>query len=431
MQIIGTILFVLSVFLFSPSIAQQRYVDSLFVVVQTDTNRVYATAPQLTSQYAGESATENVNLTMHVFQPANDAELRRPMLLCFHGGAFVSGTKEHDDMLAFCRQFASRGYVTASVQYRLGMNVVSAVSGTRSVYRALQDCRAAIRYIKHNAVQLKIDTAKIFALGSSAGGFIGLHTAYMNKESEKPASANAINNFPPTLDNGPDLGALDAIESIYRYGGMPNGVISLWGGLKDTILIEQTDTTPLFLVHGTSDNIVPFNVGTPFNLTTLPATYGSNPIHQRLSNLHIDHQTYFVDGAGHEFYGVTNGMWSPSPNAYWDTVVTKVTQFLYPRVVITSARREQYLPNIFVLYQNYPNPFNPTTTISYQLSAKDFITLNIFDILGREVATLLNEVKEAGNYSVKFDASKLSGGMYFAKLTTEHESQIKKILLIK
>src|SRR3989337_958058 len=109
MQIIGTILFVLSVFLFSPSIAQQRYVDSLFVVVPTDTNRVYATAPQLTSQYAGESATENVNLTMHVFQPANDTELRRPMLLCFHGGAFVSGTKEHDDMLAFCRQFASRG----------------------------------------------------------------------------------------------------------------------------------------------------------------------------------------------------------------------------------------------------------------------------------------------------------------------------------
>ncbi len=88
-------------------------------------------------------------------------------------------------------------------------------------------------------------------------------------------------------------------------------------------------------------------------------------------------------------------------------------------------------PKEFALAQNYPNPFNPTTAISYQLSANGFTTLKIYDAIGREVATLVNEVKEAGSYSAQFDGAKLSSGIYFAKLTSDKKTQMKKLLLLK
>jgi acetyl esterase/lipase len=410
--------------------AQQRYLDSMFAVQQTDADRIYASALQLRSPYAGESATQSVSLKMHIFQPVGDAALQRPMLLCFHGGAFVSGTKEHDDMMTFCRLFAAKGYVTATAQYRLGMNGLSAISGTRSVYRALQDCRALIRYVKHNAAALKIDTSKVFVLGSSAGGFIGLQAAYMNKASEKPSAANAVTNFPPTLDDGPDLGSLDAVEPQYAYDGMPDAVIALWGGVKDTVLIEASDGTPVLLVHGTSDAIVPFEVGPPFNLSSLPPTYGSSPIHRRLTNLGIPHSTYFVPGAGHEFYGVSNGMWNPAPNVYWDTVCVKVTQFLFPRVTSVAVEGFSSVPDKFELLQNYPNPFNPLTNVEFRLKVNSKVKLAIFDLLGREVAVLVNGEKEAGTYSVQWDASRFASGLYFCRFTADNFESTKRIVLL-
>jgi hypothetical protein len=88
-------------------------------------------------------------------------------------------------------------------------------------------------------------------------------------------------------------------------------------------------------------------------------------------------------------------------------------------------------PKEFALEQNYPNPFNPTTVISYQLPVSGNVSLKIFDILGKEVAVLVNEVKEAGSYSAQFDGTKLSSGLYFYKLTTNQFSSIRKMLLLK
>jgi hypothetical protein len=77
---------------------------------------------------------------------------------------------------------------------------------------------------------------------------------------------------------------------------------------------------------------------------------------------------------------------------------------------------KQIIPSDYTLYQNYPNPFNPATIISYQLPKDGVVTLKVFDILGREVESLLNSYKTAGKYSVSFDASKLASGIYFYQL---------------
>ena len=81
--------------------------------------------------------------------------------------------------------------------------------------------------------------------------------------------------------------------------------------------------------------------------------------------------------------------------------------------------------------QNYPNPFNPTTTISYALPKAGNVMLKVYDALGREVSTLVNTHQESGRYSVNFDASKLSSGMYIYKLTSGSFSEVKKMMLVK
>jgi hypothetical protein len=87
-------------------------------------------------------------------------------------------------------------------------------------------------------------------------------------------------------------------------------------------------------------------------------------------------------------------------------------------------------PVSFKLSQNYPNPFNPTTKISYALPKSGLVTLKVYDILGKEVAMLVNEVKNAGNYSVDFSASNFTSGVYFYKLESNGFSDIKKMMLI-
>ena len=87
--------------------------------------------------------------------------------------------------------------------------------------------------------------------------------------------------------------------------------------------------------------------------------------------------------------------------------------------------------NSFQLFQNYPNPFNPSTKIQYLLSSKQFVTLKVYDILGKEVSTLVNEEKPAGNYEVEFDGKELPSGIYFYKLKAGNYSETKKMLLMK
>ncbi len=99
--------------------------------------------------------------------------------------------------------------------------------------------------------------------------------------------------------------------------------------------------------------------------------------------------------------------------------------------MITSVKKGTQLPASFALFQNYPNPFNPTTTISYELSANSYVTLQVYDVLGREVATLMNERENAGSHNVRFDASKLPSGVYFYRLQAGSHTATKKLLLLK
>ncbi len=140
----------------------------------------------------------------------------------------------------------------------------------------------------------------------------------------------------------------------------------------------------------------------------------------------------------------TNGLIEGGPGVYsvGDTVVTirvddgrgrNDTQtynlHVHPSVGIDSENN--YLPQKFVLYQNYPNPFNPVTNIKYQIPELNYVTIKVYDVLGKEVATLVNEDKSVGSYEVEFDATVLPSSIYFYRLQAGSFVETKKMGLMK
>jgi len=100
--------------------------------------------------------------------------------------------------------------------------------------------------------------------------------------------------------------------------------------------------------------------------------------------------------------------------------------------IVTSVNSNtDQIPHSYTLEQNYPNPFNPTTIIKYQIPELSFVTIKIFDVLGSEVATLVNEEKPGGNYEVELDATNLSSGIYFYQLRVGDYVPVKKMVLLR
>ena len=326
-----------------------RYGKIVFDKSDTLKNIEYATAPllnnpvSLLSEYnihEGEAKTEMRPLYLDIFTPSGDTVKHRPAIIFMHSGGFLLGTRHNDDMIALCDSFARRGYVTTTIDYRIGMGAtinrifgiiigakVDEANGYRSFYRAMQDSRAAIRFLKQNAENYGIDTTKIFLYGSSAGAILSIQNLYLDKTAEIDSAAFKT----PSLGNPDTIG-------VSGFGAKANAVVALWGSLQKPELIED-EPTPVFLAHGTADDVVPFkkgkllgNIEIPISTIKLqlPDGYGSFCIDTALQNRGIPHQTYFVEGKKHEFYGVDTGEFpEDGPNAYWDTIIWKTSDFLF------------------------------------------------------------------------------------------------------
>ncbi len=105
--------------------------------------------------------------------------------------------------------------------------------------------------------------------------------------------------------------------------------------------------------------------------------------------------------------------------------------FVFTNATLGTGPVDEGLPEEFELRQNFPNPFNPTTNIGFEVGGSGFVSLKVFDILGREVATMVNEMRTAGIYTVRFDASNLSSGVYFYQLSSGSLNIRRKMILMK
>jgi len=101
------------------------------------------------------------------------------------------------------------------------------------------------------------------------------------------------------------------------------------------------------------------------------------------------------------------------------------------QIAVVTSVLDDVQPQRFVLLQNHPNPFNPTTDIQFSIASRHLTILKLYDVLGREVSTLVNEVKEPGTYNVQFDGSNLASGVYLYRLTAGDFVATRKVILMK
>ena len=177
-------------------------------------------------------------------------------------------------------------------------------------------------------------------------------------------------------------------------------------------------------VHGTSDPVVPFTSGT--SIFAGIYLYGSSTITARLRSLGVRSYIIPMPGVGHGFPS------DPVQNSFWtDTTIVTTARFFYPFVQPTAvALYADETPNNFTLYQNYPNPFNPSTTISFSVARASRVTLKVYDILGREIATLVDGVVGVGRHDVRWNAS-VAGGVYEYRLVANGSFTAKTMLLLR
>jgi len=157
------------------------------------------------------------------------------------------------------------------------------------------------------------------------------------------------------------------------------------------------------------------------------AAYYGNGIYclKNNSNVRITDNTGLTDTN----FSIYNWAKDTNGNLYCGTITGKVFYGIYSPSNVEESNN--LFPLKFNLEQNYPNPFNPTTIINYQIPKRGLVVLKVYDILGREVTTLVNEEKQAGSYEVEFNGSSFSSGVYFYRIEAGSFSDTKKLLLLK
>ena len=239
-----------------------------------------------------------------------------------------------EDMKQLCRLYTKRGFVTATIDYRLGMDIGDAEKSKRAVYRGVQDGRSAVRFFRQHANMLnyKIDPNQIFIAGHSAGGFVAMHNLYLDLDSERPASTRAGVGLA-------DLGGLDGIGNNKTQASGPNvgalisgkanaglGFAGALGEIGALGYISGAGDAPAAYFHSSNDGVIPYNMGNPFSIPTLPTVYGGNALNTDANTKGAPHVFHSYAGANVRGHGVH----FDGTSIYGD-IPTKGGQFTYDK----------------------------------------------------------------------------------------------------
>jgi dienelactone hydrolase len=271
---------------------------------------------------------EMMNLNLDIYYPKTDIFKSRPLVMLIHGGAFYVGSKESAAESSLATSLAKSGYVVASIDYRLGFKLLPS-DVEMSGYRAVQDAHAALRYLAFNAKGLGIDPNQIYVGGTSAGAVASLNVAFMNND-DRPERIKAA-------DKEGTVSKIEASGNKYTDKFTIKAVANMWGAVADLNIIGKDDKISVLSIHGTADDIVPYEYDHPFrnsmmvNRLLMDKMYGSKPIHERLQMLGIRNRLILLKGLGHE-PELDN---YKTLNHYMDTITYQVTRFFYEETAPT------------------------------------------------------------------------------------------------
>ena len=313
--------------------------------------------------------TDNAH-TMDIYTPDGDTEINRPVILYMHGGSFTAGDKSTSDCIDFCESFAKRGYVTASLNYRLAIDIISFLTSNEMQYetvlKAVSDAKAAVRYFRKdfaNGDTYGIDPNTIFAGGYSAGAVTAIHHAYIDTITDLPSSVTDNDgssfNVQDIVNNVGGGYGLEGDAGNYGYSSELSGVISFAGGINDVSWIDSNDE-PLVSAQGTNDATVSYNCGPGLNSSLVLTLCGSAEMHPQANLVGVINDKLIFTGEGHGWAASGDG------NPKFIQAVDFTSDFLFPLL-----------------------PCNSTTDIT-EISQKERKLIKIVDVLGRVSSVITN-----------------------------------------
>ena len=413
------------------------------------------------TDYAGNL----VDLKLDIYKPISDFNCMRPLILLVHGGAWVGGSKEDQNIVLMAREFAKKGWVAATINYRLGNhkaanysmyalcnNSISAPCGyicdsseiIRANFRAMQDVKGAVRFMKNRNDIDSTDINNVFLAGESAGGFISFAAAFTDQENEKSESCFAINEAPipdadfytygciPTNNNRsrPDLGSIEGSLNLGASDANVNGIGSFYGATFNLSIVNQLSEPPcLYIYHQGSDIVVNYEYARVLGRTSwecyaqtnlcqsylfYPFAFGNKSIKNYLSGLSSNPILYQADII--ENYSYLNNCFSNGHSIdLFALRVQNMTNLFANRIALSINNPQNNCnPTLnddlskdeksFILF---PNPATNQLTVfaNSQLQGLSYV---VYNIMGESV---LKGIIHSGNTQI--DLSNLSSGMYF------------------
>ncbi len=406
-----------------------RYHDYVFPTTPTATSGiVYG------SNLTATGTTQS--LLLDVYQPVGDVATNRALVIVVHGGSFVGGSRTGVDVVPLAQAFAKMGYVTASIEYRLGMtnfpiptqHTVDSADAGAALMRAVHDARASVRFFRKDARiggnTYGIDTNNIYMVGVSAGALTSLHLAYLDQPSEFPPYIDTTGVTVGSTTGEPGLhGGIEGQSGNLGYPSTVKAIVNICGALGDTTWMHTGDI-PLLSFHGTADGTVPYGYSTIAVLgNPLLKVCGSSVVAVRANHLGIPNcmETWFGQGHVPE---TTNA-------AYLDSTINITRNFLEHFTCNTAMNCNYGAPlGINELASNvdfnvFPNPASNTAVIDLAAFSGHSISLEMYDCMGRNVKSIVNS--RTDSYIINRD--NLPNGLYFINIISEGKVFSKKLIL--
>ncbi len=353
------------------------------------------------------------HLNMDIYQPTGDTLSARPLIILAHGGSFISGARDQDSTVYWmCSNFAKRGYVTVSIDYRLASSLLVMYDSAQAideVVKAVSDGKAAVRYFKMpaNISTYKIDTNNIYIGGNSAGAVLYMHVGYLDSLSEcnaDVADAMAAN------------GGFEGNSGNAGYSSKAKAVIDLAGGLNSTSFVGMNDI-PSVNAQGDADQVVPYTCNHPVIGLPVPVTLcGLGSLEAVYTANRVYHMSKVFPGRGHV-------PWASDPAVY-TTVDSLVKVFLY-YMVCSSGLETPGIASTLNELSIYPNPSFGNLNFSSGISINK---IEIYDYSGKRVMQFSN----IGKSQIDIDMSDYNSGIYLAKVTyddPQKNTDIRKVII--
>lgn len=379
--------------------------------IRKDSNIVFANTKNIFS-----NQMQALQLDVYYPDTTLDPLSQRPFILLIHGGAFLAGTRQ--EMAYECMEFARRGFVTATMDYRLGWNcpatdligVCIYCQGqnpnlVKSTYCAAQDARAALRYIHTNATNWQIDPNTIFIGGESAGSITAMHATFWDQ-----SEANA---FCPSCVAS--AGTLDTAGNNLPTAYTINGIVDHCGAVnKDSIVLDNSNI-PVVSFHDDGDCTVPDGYGQVISCLCQPFWYaaGSQIIYNKITGA----------GGCAEINTVPNSI---NHCSYPQSVLVKRASCFLKHVMCGDCASAQItgvnsnvdcdsLPlqvqvvDLSGSISLFPNPAHNAVTVQYTSTSTNETSIQLYDVFGRTLRSIRPQQR---NGKVEIDLNDLAPGIY-------------------